>query len=372
MPLRGERLNKPTYAILRSLGGGNVGEAWVGFHEIFERDVVQKRYSTIGLEDAVANAEPRLMREIEHAHVAEVLEAQFDPEMNRAITFVMPYYEGGSIADAFDEGHVFSIHDALRLTMQMLDALAHVHHHHRYIHRDMKPGNVFLNKSRDHVYVGDWGSAAVMGGNGSVAAIHGSLLYTPPEGGPDNGVMGVTGDVYATGLTLYEMLNGPFPYADIVPEKAEQRVAAGRRALPDHGYEHWDPCVPSDLRTVVRKAIRSDPRDRYHSCSEFRERLGRVRSIDWRRIDGRYDELDGTWTGTWPSHVREDRRRRYRVTSRVLRTGYRALEASEALPGSNWRRFGVDDERVSSDDRTAVERFFAEVATSAAHRVAAR
>jgi serine/threonine protein kinase len=372
MPLHGERLSKPTYAILRSLNGGNVGEAWVGFHEIFERQVVQKRYSTIGLEDAVANAEPRLMGDIRHAHVAEVLEAQFDPEMARAVTFVMPYYEGGSIADAFDEGYVFSIHHALKLTMQMLDALAHVHHHPRYIHRDMKPGNVFLNGDRDHAYVGDWGSAATMDANGQVAAIHGSLLYTPPEGGPDDGAMGATGDVYATGLTLYEMLNGPFPYADISPEATERRVSAGRRALPNSGLEHWDPSIPAELRTVVRKAIRADPGDRYQSCSEFRMRVARVRCIDWRRNDGRGDELGGTWTGTWPAHLRESQRRRYRVTSRVLRTGYRAVEATEALPGSTWRRFGVGDERVPVDDRAAVERFFAEVATRAAHRAAAR
>jgi eukaryotic-like serine/threonine-protein kinase len=372
MPLHGERLSKPTYAILRSLRGGNVGEAWVGFHEIFERQVVQKRYSTIGLEDAVAHGEPRLMRDITHAHVAEVLEAQFDPEMSHAITFVMPYYEGGSIADAFDEGYVFSIHRALKLTMQMLDALAHVHHHHRYIHRDMKPGNVFLDSDRDHAYVGDWGSAAIMDASGDVAAIDGSLLYTPPEAGPEDGAMGVTGDIYATGLTLYEMLNGPFPYAEISPETAERRVAGGRRALPDGAFEHWDPCVPADLRTVVRKAIRARPSDRYQSCAELRRRLARVRCIDWKRVDGRGDDLGGAWTGTWPPHLREPQRRRYRVASRVLRTGYRALEATEARPGSTWRRFGLDDARLRPDDRAAVERFFAEVATKAAQRVAAR
>jgi serine/threonine protein kinase len=198
MPLHGERLNKPTYAILRSLDGGNAGEAWVGFHKVFDRQVVQKRYSTIGLEDAVAYAEPRLLRDISHPHVAEVLEAQFDPEMPNAITFVMPYYEGRSIAKAFDESYVFSIHHAIKLTMQMLDALAHVHRTHRYIHRDMKPGNVFLNGSRDHVYVGDFGSAAEMSDEHTVPGIHGSLLYTPPEGGPDDGEMGVTGDAERT------------------------------------------------------------------------------------------------------------------------------------------------------------------------------
>lgn len=371
MPILGDRLNKPTYAILRSLGGGNVGEAWVGYHEIFGRQVVQKRYSTIGLQDTVAYGEPRLLRDITHAHVAEVLEAQFDRDMADAITFVMPFYEGESIAVAFDEGYAFSIHRAIKLTMQVLDALAHVHRTHRYIHRDIKPGNVLLNADRNHAYVGDWGSAATMDGGGFVPAIHGSLLYTPPEGGPDDGQMGVTGDVYATGLTLFEMLNGPFPYADISPEITERRVAAGKRALPDGGFEHWDPSIPSDLRTVVRKAIRRFPSDRYASCSEFRTRLGRIRCIDWKRLSGSGDELDGEWEGSWPPGARPDQRTRYRVASRVLRTGLRSLEAVGALPGSTWRRFGVDDVRVGADDRAAVERFFADVATRAAHRAPA-
>jgi hypothetical protein len=92
------------------------------------------------------------------------------------------------------------------------------------------------------------------------------------------------------------------------------------------------------LKTVVRKAIRRFPSDRYQSCSEFRTRLGRIRCIDWRRMEGSRDDLDGVWQGSWPPREREERRRRYHVTSRVLRTGMRSLEAVEAIPGSGWRR----------------------------------
>jgi serine/threonine protein kinase len=229
-----------------------------------------------------------------------------------------------------------------------------------------------LNRDRDHAYVADFGSAAEMDGRGRVLAIHGTLLYMPPEGGPDDGEMGVTGDVFGAGLTLYEMLNGPFPYADISAPTAERRVAGTMRALPDSGYERWDPSVPNELRTVVRKGIRRHSGERYQSCSDLRNRLGRVRCIDWKRVVGSGDGLDGVWEGTWPPGERLERRRRYRVTSRVLRNGRRSLEGVEALPGRGWRRFGVPDERVESDDRRAVERFFADVATRAAQRVPAR
>ncbi len=370
MPIRGDRLEKPSYAILRSLRGGNVGEAWLAQHEVFGQRVVQKTYSVLGLEDSVATREPRLLRNIDHPHVARVYEAQWDPDYDRAITFVMPYYEGGSIADAFDEGYRFSLHRAVRLAEHMLDALAHVHTVHRYIHRDTKPGNVFLDGQRENAYVGDFGSAAEMDATGCVPAIEGSPLYMPPEGGPQNGEMGITGDIYGVGVTLYETLNAPFPYPNISPQEVERRLARGQRALPDRMFEEWQPCVPDDLRSIVRKAIRANPTERYQSCSEFIRRLQSIRCIDWYRDDDG-EGLDGEWTGTWPPQDREDRRRRYRITSRVLRGARRRLVAVEALPGSSWRRFGVEDATVEPDNWRAVERFFAEVATRAAQRAPA-
>jgi serine/threonine protein kinase len=370
MPLRGERLQKPSYAILRSLRGGNVGEAYLARHEVFGQRVVQKTYSVLGLEDSVGAREPRLLRTIEHAHVAAVYEAQWDPDFDHAITFTMPYYEGGSIADAFDEGYRFSLHQAISLSEHVLDALAHVHTRHRYLHRDVKPGNVFLDARRCNAYLGDFGSAAERDAAGAAPAIEGSPLYMAPEGGTAGGQVGVAAEVYGLGVTLYEMLNGPFPYADISPEEVERRLAQGRRALPARLFDEWEPHVPDDLRTVVRKALRAEPGERHASCPDFIRRLLRLMVIDWTRDDG--NGLDGDWSGTWPPHERDGARRRYRVTSRVLRGSRRRLEAVEAIPGSAERRFGVPDATVDVDDRAAVERFFAEVSARARQRVAAR
>jgi eukaryotic-like serine/threonine-protein kinase len=370
MAIRGDRLQKPSYAILRSLRGGNVGEAWLAQHDVFGQRVVQKTYSVVGLEDAIACREPRLLRNINHDHVARVYEAQWDPDYDRAITFVMPFYEGGSIADAFDEGYEFSIHHSIQLTEQVLDALAHVHTTHRYVHRDTKPSNIFLDAARENAYLGDFGSAAELDAAGHVPAIEGSPLYMPPEGGPQDGAMGVQGDIYGMGVTLYELLNGPFPYADISPEEVERRLARGRRALPDRLFEDWQPWISDGLRSAVRKAIRHDPNDRYQSCSEFIRRLQRIRCIDWGRVNG--NGLDGEWLGTWPPQEREDRRRVYRVESRVLRGSRRRLTAVESLPGSSPRRFGVEDVTLADPtDADGVARFFADVDARAHQRAPA-
>src|SRR3954447_9254142 len=107
MALRGERLDKPSYQILRSLKGGKSGPVHMVDHKVFGRTCVQKTYSTLGLEDAAAHQEPRVLHEITHPNVVEVLEAQYDPEMPDAITLVTVYCEGECVAKAFDQGYLF-------------------------------------------------------------------------------------------------------------------------------------------------------------------------------------------------------------------------------------------------------------------------
>lgn len=376
MALRGERLDKPSYSILRSLKGGTCGEVYEADHLVFGRKCVQKTYSTLGLEDAAAHREPRLLHRIRHDHVAEVLEAQYDKDIENAITFVSIFYEGRCIASAFDEGYRFSVHQAIRLAIQVLDALAFVHSEPDLlvIHRDVKPGNVFLDAPRTHARLGDWGSAARIESDGKVAGIEGSPLYTPSEAGPIDGCMGVTGDLYGVGMTLFEMLNGPFDYASIDPARVDARLTKGRRALPESAFQ-FAPHIPDQLRTIVRKAIRSNAKTRYQSASEFIARLQRVRCIDWTHTDG--IGLDGRWEGTWPPKVTETRRRRYEVRARILggggQRGRRRLEARQALSTSaQFVRFGVDDVTVDVDDLVAIERFFIAVEARAAQRSPAR
>lgn len=375
MPLLGEKLDKPTYAILRSMRGGAVGDAWLAEHEAYGL-VVQKRYSVLGLEDGAAFHEPQVLIRMKHPNVVRVLEAQWDPQMDKAITFVTVYCEGGCIANALDQDYRFSIGRALRLTTQMLSALAYAHTDTslRLVHRDVKPGNAFLDRDRSTLYLGDWGSAAEMDDTGTAAGIDGTLLYQAPEGGPPGGRIGIPADIYGAGLTLFEMLNGALPYADLDPEKLDRRVTRGLPALPPSGLT-FEPHVPVGLRRVIRKATRPKPADRYQSASAFIIALGRVVGVDWTHTAGR--DLDGVWEGTWPPRAIPERRRGYRVQSAVLAAGpdrgRRRLSAyQEVTPGSGYARFGVDDITVDADDRSAVERFFAAVDAKAAQRAPAR
>jgi serine/threonine protein kinase len=373
MPLRGEAPGQPTYEILQDLPGGK-SRIILANHKIFGRRCVQKIVDLHGSSGTLAFQEPRLMDEANHPRMTPIGEVQFDPDRGGAVTFIMPFYEGLSVAIALESGHRFSLQEAVAVTRDALDALSYLHVSMGYVHRDMKPGNVLLPAQRDRGFLTDFGSAAKIEGDGLVPARLGTVMYLPPEA-RTKGRVGVAGDVYGVGLTLFELLNGPLDYTQLSGSDMESRLLAGRRAVPDRMLRGWEPQVPDRLRRLVRKAVHVDSARRFVTARDFLNDLSRVRMVDWARTSGA--GLDGEWMGTWPPDVRVGRRTTYRVTSRILAAGPRKgllrLEANYRRSGAlGWRSAGVQEATVAPDDAIAVAQFFEDVAARAAQRRAVR
>jgi serine/threonine protein kinase len=374
LPLRGEAA-KPTYKIIRQIAGGAATDnVYLAYHTVFEGPCVQKCVHMHGLEDALAN-EPAFLDRLRHPHIVEVREAQWDPKQDGAIIFVMRAYEGGSIEEALRTDYRFTIHQAIDLAVHTLDALAFVYQKHTAVHRDVKPGNVLMDTGRKNAYLSDFGSAATLDANGEAAAILGTDHYRPPEA-KSSGKVGRSADVFGLGMTLFEMLNGRLRWEKHDLAKVEERLLAGRRALPDRTLATYAPHVPDRLRRVVNKAIAREPAARYASPEEFIRALkkAKLQAIDWKHVDGK--GLVGTWIGTWPTKRPLDKRTTYRVTSRVLAAGpdrgKLRLEADYCRAGTSSWREAVKDTTVATDDRAGVAGFFAAVEAKAAQREPAR
>lgn len=372
--LKGENKRHATYRVLDRLSSGAASDdVFVTHHEIFDGKFVQKTVSIHGYEDALASSEPAFLNRLEHPRVTPVREAQFDPVEDRAITFVMPHFEGGSVHEALRDNYRFSTFESIQIAIDALDALAYLHREHHAIHRDTKPGNVLLDATRKRGYLSDFGSAALIDAGGGAAAVLGTNVYRPPEARP-SGRVGIGADLYGIGMMLWEMLNGRLPWETLELEGVEKRLQRGLRSVPD-GQLVFAPHVPDRLRRVVRKAIHRQPLERYQSAEAFITALRRVRltSIDWRHVAGR--GMQGEWIGTWPPKRREDQRTRYRVTARPLLGGRHAgrllYEADFYSPKGSWRQTAAD-ERISPADVASASAFFATVEASAAHRDPAR
>jgi tetratricopeptide (TPR) repeat protein len=155
-----------------------------------------------------------------------------------------------------------------QIGVQTASALAYAHSR-GIIHRDIKPGNLILDTT-GNVWVTDFGLAKT----GDSAMTHtgdilGTLRYMAPE--RFRGQCDVRADVYALGMTLYELLTLKSAYVCGDRFKLIELIRQAEAASP----RSVDARVPRDLETIVMKAIDKDPRRRYQSADELGEDLQR-------------------------------------------------------------------------------------------------
>ncbi|MCA1833897.1 MAG: serine/threonine protein kinase [Actinobacteria bacterium] len=368
MPLRGEAERK-TYTRHMEIANG----VWIAHHEILGENCIQKTYAPSGREDAIAFAEPRLLNEFDHPHITPLREAQFDPNRPGHVTLVMRVYQGGSIYAAMETGgHRFSVGAVIGILQDVADALVYLHGTKRVVHRDVKPKNVLLDQDRRVGFLADFGSAAALdSATETAAAVRTTALYQAPEAG-SIGRVGPMADVYALGLTAFEMLNGLFPYSHLDAAEIDRRVNRGRRALPDRmlAPAAFAPPVPNDLRHLVRRMIAADS-DLRPTAAGLLRALRALKCVDWYHEAGK--GLDGEWSGRWPPRRRTEQQMELSVTSAVLRAGAhrgrRRLTARyRSTTSGGWRTVGAGPITVVAQDEAAVSAFFSAVDAQVARR----
>jgi serine/threonine protein kinase len=346
---------EPTYKVLSSLVEGATAELHIVRHGIFPKDRVRKRVDLFGIDEAIVLLEPRLLEDIDHPNIVKVHEAHFDPAFpgTKPVCFYMDYYPEKSAYSALEAGYSFPVLDAVRLARDVLNALQYVHEVRGYVHRDVKPANILLAEGRRKGLLADFGEAAAIGADGKVAASGGSILYHAPEWA--SGRVGPGADVYATGLVLHELLNGPFDYAKYNGDEVSRRIGRGWRAIPE-GDLAPAVHVPANLTRIVRRAIKRDPAERYQRAADFRDALMGLRLIGWRRTSDGWEGPDSR------TNVR------YRVDVRRTRGGVVLSAYRQAQRDGPWRRFGVTDRRLNAADSSGYAAFFEETVARAFQR----
>jgi WD40 repeat protein/serine/threonine protein kinase len=156
-----------------------------------------------------------------------------------------------------------------RIGVQVADALAYAHGQ-GIQHRDIKPSNLLLD-THGTVWVTDFGLAKADDQANLTQAgdIVGTLRYMPPEA--FDGKSDARGDVYALGLTLYELLALRPAFGETDRRRLVKLVTAGEPPR----LERLNRAVPRDLVTVVHKAIDRDPVRRYQTAADLAADLQR-------------------------------------------------------------------------------------------------
>jgi serine/threonine protein kinase len=182
---------------------------------------------------------------------------------------VMELIDGLTLRELLDTQGALPVGEAVDITMQVAAALTHAHEHD-LVHRDVKPGNVLVQRN-GHVKVTDFGIAKATDGGSELTragAVMGTARYLAPEQLQD-GTVDARADVYSLALVLYELLAGRPPFtADSDVATAVARLTADAPAV-----SAVRPDVPASLDAVIARALSRDPASRTPSARAFREAL---------------------------------------------------------------------------------------------------
>ncbi|HEV3142808.1 MAG TPA: protein kinase [Gemmataceae bacterium] len=167
------------------------------------------------------------------------------------------------------------IRQVVELIRQTADA-AHALHEAGVIHRDIKPGNILVNAGGTQATLVDLGLAQIadeMGGRVTrTQKFVGTLRYASPEQ-MGNAKLDRRTDVYSLGATLWELLTLR-PIFGITEDTPPDMILRLQMTEPEH-VRKYNPRVPPDLETIVRKCLEKDPDRRYLTAKELADDLGR-------------------------------------------------------------------------------------------------
>lgn len=268
LPRSGGPRRVDRYEVIREIARGGMCTVSAAVHAHTRRAVALKQ-----LLPGVSgnNVEERLMQEAmaleacRSPHVVDVLDAGVDAA---GMTFVaLEMLEGRSVDDLLATRQRLPWNDALKITLDTLSALRVVHGR-GFVHRDIKPGNVFIAKSTEaggnveRVKLIDFGVAHVPVEGDAEALTRaderlGTFEYVAPEQFFGEG-MSAGVDLYAVCVSLYEMISGTVPHVGGYPEMIA-RMTSETPPTPLTSLAE----VPAEIAKVIHRGLSYDTEARY-------------------------------------------------------------------------------------------------------------
>jgi eukaryotic-like serine/threonine-protein kinase len=261
------------YRVERIIGQGGMGVVVEARHLALDERVALKfllpEYATHPEASTRFLREARAAVKIKSEHVARV--SDVGTLDTGAPYMVMELLDGRDLANTLHTQGVLPIADAVDYVIQSCDALIEAHGY-GIVHRDIKPANLFLTQRPNRmplVKVLDFGISKVMGGQveslTKTSAFVGSALYMSPEQMQSTRSVDLRTDIYALGISLYELLAGKQPfYAETITALCAEIFTGTPTPI-----RSIRPEIPEGLAAVLEKAYARDREARYQSMGEL-------------------------------------------------------------------------------------------------------
>ncbi|MGW0563517.1 protein kinase domain-containing protein [Streptomyces sp. NPDC003016] len=270
------------YQLRDLLGEGGMASVYLAYDSALDRQVAIKTLHTeLGREQSFRERfrrEAQAVAKLSHPNIVSVFDTGED-ELDGALMpyIVMEYVEGqplGSVLRADIERYgAMPADKALEITADVLAALD-TSHEMGLVHRDIKPGNVMLNK-RNVVKVMDFGIARAMQSGVTSMTQTGMVVGTPQYLSPEQALgrgVDARSDLYSVGIMLFQLVTGRLPF------DADSPLAIA------YAHVQEEPVAPSSINrsippavdALVARALKKNPNERFPSAAAMRDECARV------------------------------------------------------------------------------------------------
>jgi predicted Ser/Thr protein kinase len=260
------------YRLVEKLGEGGMGVVYKAVDTMLDRQVAVKLLSSqlAGNNELMERfkAEAKMQATLSHPNIT-MLYSYLIWE-GRAV-MVMEFVEGETLHQMSARRGPIAAGEALPLFKQALLGIGAAHRR-GIVHRDIKPSNIMVNKE-NQVKVMDFGIAKVLGSTGMTRTnmYMGTAAYMAPEQVLNKPVDART-DIYALGVTLYEILSGQVPFR---ADSDYEVLSAHVQRTPVSPDEHC-PNIPPACVDAIMRALSKEPEKRFATTEEFCAALDRT------------------------------------------------------------------------------------------------
>ena len=249
---------KATYKIVKLLGEGSFGKAYLAKCDKEDKKYVIKQVMMDGMTDQEKREtfnEAVILKKLDHPNIIKFKEVFIQRKPNEALNIVTEFADGGDLSQKIEQQKKkpFPESQILDYITQICLALQHIHKK-KIIHRDLKSGNVFLMKS-GLVKLGDFGIAKGLKSTWEKAkTMVGTPYYLSPEiinSKPYDSKC----DIWALGILLYELMTFKMPFNAVSLPLFSIKINRGVYQPPPDAYS-------SEIRDLLKKCLTLDPKKR--------------------------------------------------------------------------------------------------------------
>ncbi|HEY4592037.1 MAG TPA: serine/threonine-protein kinase, partial [Thermoanaerobaculia bacterium] len=278
----GERFGQ--YTLLERIAAGGMAEVWKARMrgvEGFQKTVAIKRILPHMTDNAefvgMFIDEAKLAAQLTHPNIVHIYDLG---KIGRDYYIAMEYVDGKDLRSLLNatrrKGMEMPLGLGLLIAARVASALDYAHRKRDFedrelglVHRDVSPQNVLLTAEGD-VKLCDFGIAKAVSkvGQTQMGALKGKLQYMSPEqawGRP----VDARSDLFSLGAVLFEMITGERLFTGESEISVLEAVRQGRTRTP----RQVDPALPREVDEIVARALAVDPKDRFQSAGEMKQRL---------------------------------------------------------------------------------------------------